>query len=390
MRHIYLDYNATTPVAPSVQEAMLPFFGELYGNPSSDHALGRACQEAIEDARSEVAELLGCDREEVVFTSCGTEANNLALKGVLLRRKPVQGGHVVISALEHPAVVEPALFLRRLGYGMTIVGCDRHGLVDPDAVEAAIRPETMLVSIMHANNEIGTIQPIRQIAQRCHQRQILVHTDAAQTVGKIRTNVDELDVDLLSFTAHKFYGPKGIGGLYVRRGTALESLLHGAGHESGLRAGTENVPYIVGLGKAASLVRQSLDKSVERLESLRDRLYLGLRDAIGARLSVNGLRAPRLPTTLSVNFPDVLARELLARIPELCASTGAACHSGVTNVSATLAAIGLKPEIARGTVRLSVGWYTSEEEIDRAVSLLAGVWEGLARLAPKQANFGAV
>jgi cysteine desulfurase len=356
---------------------MLPFLGELYGNPSSDHAQGRACQEAVEDARSEVAELLGSDREEVVFTSCGTEANNLALKGVLLRRQPPPGGHVVISALEHPAVTEPAAFLKRLGYGVTVVGCNRHGVVDPDAIEAAIRPETMLVSVMHANNEIGTIQPIREIARRCHPQDVLVHTDAAQTVGKIRTNVDELDVDLLSFTAHKFYGPKGIGGVYVRRGTALEPLLHGAGHESGLRGGTENVPYIVGLGKAASLVRQSLDQSVPRMESLRERLYLGLRDAIGADLTVNGLEAPRLPTTLSVNFPCVMGRELLARIPELCASTGAACHSGVTNVSATLAAIGVKPEVARGTVRLSVGWNTSEEEIDRAVNLLVAAWEGL-------------
>jgi cysteine desulfurase len=377
MRHIYLDYNATTPVAPSVKEAMLPFLGEYYGNPSSDHAQGRACQEAIEDARGEVAELLGCDREEVVFTSCGTEANNLALKGVLLRRDVAQRGHLVISALEHPAIVEPAKFLKRMGFGLTIVGCDPQGVVDPDVVAAAIREDTVLVSIMHANNEIGTVQPIRKIARICREHHILIHTDAAQTVGKIRTNVDELDVDLLSFSAHKFYGPKGIGALYVRQGTAVEPLLHGAGHESGMRAGTENVPYIVGLGKAASLVRQSLDKSVVRLMSLRDRLHDALTEAIGVRLSVNGLDAERLPNTLSMNFPDVMARDMLSRIPELCASTGAACHSGVTNVSATLAAIGVPSEVARGTVRLSVGWSTSEEEVDRAVNLLAGAWEAV-------------
>jgi cysteine desulfurase len=377
MRHIYLDYNATTPVAPSVKEAMLPFLGEYYGNPSSDHAQGRACQEAIEDARGEVAELLGCDREEVVFTSCGTEANNLALKGVLLRRDVAQRGHLVISALEHPAIVEPAKFLKRMGFGLTIVGCDPQGVVDPDVVAAAIREDTVLVSIMHANNEIGTVQPIRKIARICREHHILIHTDAAQSVGKIRTNVDELDVDLLSFSAHKFYGPKGIGALYVRQGTAVEPLLHGAGHESGMRAGTENVPYIVGLGKAASLVRQSLDKSVVRLMSLRDRLHDALTEAIGVRLSVNGLDAERLPNTLSMNFPDVMARDMLSRIPELCASTGAACHSGVTNVSATLAAIGVPSEVARGTVRLSVGWSTSEEEIDRAVNLLAGAWEAV-------------
>jgi cysteine desulfurase len=377
MRHIYLDYNATTPVAPSVKEAMLPFLGEYYGNPSSDHAQGRACQEAIEDARGEVAELLGCDREEVVFTSCGTEANNLALKGVLLRRDVAQRGHLVISALEHPAIVEPAKFLKRMGFGLTIVGCNPQGVVDPDVVAAAIRDDTVLVSIMHANNEIGTVQPIRKIARICREHHILIHTDAAQTVGKIRTNVDELDVDLLSFSAHKFYGPKGIGALYVRQGTAVEPLLHGAGHESGMRAGTENVPYIVGLGKAASLVRQSLDKSVVRLMSLRDRLHDALTEAIGVRLSVNGLDAERLPNTLSMNFPDVMARDMLSRIPELCASTGAACHSGVTNVSATLAAIGVPSEVARGTVRLSVGWSTSEEEVDRAVNLLAGAWEAV-------------
>ncbi len=379
MRHIYLDYNATTPVAPSVKEAMLPFLGEYYGNPSSDHAQGRACQEAIEDARGEVAELLGCDREEVVFTSGGTEANNLALKGVLLRRDVSPRGHLVISALEHPAIVEPAKFLKRMGFGLTIVGCDPQGVVDPDVVAAAIRDDTVLVSIMHANNEIGTVQPIRKIARICREHHILIHTDAAQSVGKIRTNVDELDVDLLSFSAHKFYGPKGIGALYVRQGTAVEPLLHGAGHESGMRAGTENVPYIVGLGKAASLVRQSLDKSVVRLMSLRDRLHDALTEAIGVRLSVNGLDAERLPNTLSLNLPDVMARDVLSRIPELCASTGAACHSGVTNVSATLAAIGVPSEVARGTVRLSVGWSTSEEEIDRAVNLLAGAWEAVRR-----------
>lgn len=377
MRQIYLDYNATTPIAPSVQEAMLPYFSEYYGNPSSDHALGRACQEAIEDARSEVAELLGCDQDEVIFTSCGTESNNLALKGSLMHGGMTDRGHLITSALEHPAITEPAKFLKRLGFGLTVVDCSRQGVVDPAAIEAAIEPDTVLVSIMHANNEIGTVQPISEIANRCRRRQVLTHTDAAQTVGKIRTNVDELGVDLLSFSAHKFYGPKGIGALYVRRGTVLEPLLHGAGHESGMRAGTENVAYIVGLGKAASLVRRGVADAGVRLMSLRDRLYEGLRAAIGDRLTVNGLEANRLPNTLSVNFPDVVGRELLARTPELCASTGAACHSGVTNVSPTLAAIGLAPEVARGTVRLSVGWQTSEEDVDRAVSLLVAAWESL-------------
>lgn len=377
MRTIYLDYNATTPVAPSVQEAMLPFLAEHYGNPSSRHALGRACHEAVEDARGQVATLLGADREEIVFTSGGTESNNLALKGVMLLDAPSAGGHLVISALEHPAVVEPARFLERLGYEVTVVDCDRQGVVDPDAVEAALRPDTRLVSIMHANNEIGTLQPLAEICEVCRRNEVLVHTDAAQSVGKVRTMVDELGVDLLSIAGHKLYAPKGVGALYVRRGVALEPVLHGAGHESGLRAGTENVPYIVALGRAALLAFKSLDASAERLAMLRDRLFTRLAEGIGRGLTVNGHPEKRLPNTLSVNFPRVPGYELLSRIPELCASTGAACHAGEAGMSATLAAIGLSPERASGTVRLSVGWYTSEEEIERAASLLISAWEDL-------------
>ena len=377
MRHIYLDYNATTPIAPSVQESMLPFFAEHFGNPSSGHALGRACAEAVEDARGRVAGLLGCDAEEIVFTSCGTESNNLAIKGVMLRETPAVGGHLIVSAIEHPAVAEPARFLERLGFDLTVVGCNRQGVVDPHAVEAALRPDTRLVSVMHANNEIGTIQPIREIAEICHAQNVLVHTDAAQSAGKIRTAVDELDVDLLTVAGHKIYAPKGIGALFVRRGVALEPSQHGAAHEEGLRAGTENVPYIVALGRACSLARKSLADSGDRLAMLRDRLFDRLADAIGPRLAVNGGQTERLPNTLSVIFPNVVGHDLLARIPELCASTGAACHSGATSMSATLAALGLDHEQAAGTMRLSVGWYTSEEEIDRAASLLIAAWEDL-------------
>ncbi len=376
MRHIYLDYNATTPIASSVQEAMLPFITEHHGNPSSSHTLGRACQEAVDDARAQVAMLLGAEREEIVFTSCGTESNNLALKGVLMHGAP-NTGHLIISAIEHPAIVQPAKFLERLGYDVTVVSCDRNGIISPDAVEVALRPDTRLVSIMHANNEIGTVQPIRRIAEISHAHGALVHTDAAQSTGKIRTMVDELDVDLLTIAGHKIYAPKGIGALYVRRGVALEPVNHGAGHESGLRAGTENVPYIVGLGKAAVLAAKSIDKMTERLEELRDRLFDGLREIIGDRLTMNGANADRLPNTLSVNFPDVNGHDLLAQIPELCASTGAACHSGATNISATLAAIGLSPLQASGTVRLSVGWNTTEDEIERSTSLLTSAWESL-------------
>ncbi len=378
MRTIYLDYNATTPIAPSVQQAMLPFLSEHYGNPSSSHALGRAAHEALEDARSQLASLLKADREEIVFTSGGTESNNLALKGTLLRRAPAAGGHLIISAIEHPSVVEPARFLERLGYDLTVIGVDQHGVVQVEAIRAAIRPDTVLVSVMHANNEIGTVQPLAEIAAICHERDVLLHTDASQSIGKIRTPVDELQVDFLSIAGHKVYAPKGVGALYVRRGLGLEPVLHGAGHEGGLRAGTENVAAIVGLGRAAALVSKGLDQSSQRLEALRDRLFDQLRAVVGPRLMMNGSKVARLPNTLSVSFPGVTGGAMLGRLPELCASTGSACHSTTTHMSPTLAALGLSPEDAAGTIRLSVGWYTSEDDIDRAVSMLLSAWEALA------------
>ncbi len=379
MRPIYLDYNATTPIAPSVQEAMLPFLAEHFGNPSSTHALGRACREAIEDARSQVAALLGAEADEIVFTSGGTESNNLALKGVMLREPPQAGGRLVISAIEHPAIMEPARWLREWGYGVTVIGCDRWGRIDPEAIAGALDAKTRLVSIMHANNETGVVQPIRRIAEICRERGVLLHTDAAQSVGKIRTHVDELGADLLTVAGHKLYAPKGVGALYVRSGVALDPVTHGAGQEGGLRPGTENVPYLAGLGKAAILANKSLDKAAERMAMLRDQLTRRLRSAIGEQLVVHGEPAERLPNTLSVSFPGVVGGELLGRTPELFASTGAACHSDAPeHISATLAAMAVSAEQARGTVRLSVGWYTSEDDIDRAADLLLGAWESLA------------
>lgn len=378
MRTIYLDYNATTPVAPSVFEALEPFLKEHYGNPSSNHALGRACHEAIEDARAKVAGLLGADRDEIVFTSGGTESNNLAICGTMMQGVPGVAGHLIISTIEHPAVVEPARYLERLGFDVTVVECDLQGVVRPERIAAAMRADTRLVSIMHANNEIGVVQPLREISRICRDHRVLLHTDAAQTVGKIGAFVEELGVDLLSFAGHKLYAPKGIGALYVRRGVRLEPVLHGAGHEAGLRPGTENVAYIVALGQACMLAFRSLEESGQRLEMLRERLATQLVQAIGAQLTINGQGAPRLPNTLSVNFPLVSAAEMLARLPELCASTGSACHSSISSISPTLAAIGLDPDDARGTMRLSVGWYTSQEEIDRAANLLIGAWESLA------------
>jgi cysteine desulfurase len=379
MRQLYFDYNATTPIAPSVQQAMLPFLAEQYGNPSSSHALGRAAHEAVEDARENVAALLGCDPDELVFTGGGTESNNLALKGIAFRRGLASGGHLVISAIEHPSVVEPAKFLEQLGFDVTVVPVTGQGAVQPAAIEEALRSDTLLVSIMLANNEIGTLQPIKQIADLCRAAGVLVHTDAAQAVGKVRVQVDELGIDLLTIAGHKMYATKGIGALYIRQGTVLEPLLHGAGHEAGMRAGTENVAGIAGLGAAASLATKSLDASLERLEKLRDRLLLALRKVIGERLIVHGEHAPRLPNTLSVNFPSITGQELLARVPELCASTGSACHSGTESISPTLAAMGVASDLARGTIRLSLGWYTTKDEVDRAASLLLGAWESLRR-----------
>lgn len=383
---IYLDYNATTPIAAEAREAMLPFLDAEYGNPSSAHRLGRAAHEAVVRARGQVAGLLGAQPDEILFTSGGTESNNLAIKGVALAQALARGdarlgGHLVISAVEHPAVAEPARFLKRLGWQVTVVGTNRHGLVDAAEVAAALRDDTQLVSVMHANNEIGTIQPIRAIADRCRARGVLVHTDAAQSAGKIPVDVDELGVDLLSIAGHKLYAPKGVGALFVRRGTKLEPLLHGAGHESGRRAGTENVPYLVALGRAAEWAAAGLTEASARMAALRDRLHERLRAAVDPRLSVNGADAPRLPNTLSVNFPDVVGAELLARAPEVCASTGAACHSGETHLSATLAAIGLDAAVARGTVRLSLGRSTTADQIDRAAELLGVAWRALVSIA---------
>ena len=379
MRQLYFDYNATTPIAPAVQQAMLPFLAEQYGNPSSSHALGRAAHEAVEDAREHLSTLIGCDPEEIVFTGGGTESNNLALKGVAFRQGVASGGHLIISAIEHPSVTAPARFLEQLGFDVTMVPASGQGIVQPAAIRDAIRSDTLLVSVMLANNEIGAIQPIKAIADVCHANGVPLHTDAAQAVGKIRVHVNELEVDLLTIAGHKMYAPKGVGALYIRQRTVLEPLLHGAGHEAGLRAGTENVASIAGLGAAARVAAKSLDESVERLERLRQQLLGLLQAGMSDELMVHGADAPRLPNTLSVSFPGAVGRELLARIPELCASTGSACHSETEAISSTLAALGVASDVARGTIRLSLGWYTTEDDVERAASLLLGAWEGLRR-----------
>jgi cysteine desulfurase len=376
MSPIYLDYNATTPLDPAVVVGMQPYLQTHFGNPSSSHEYGRHAQDAVEQARAEVANLLGARPDEIVFTGGGTEASNHALKGVVFAA--LQGGalrgdstpHIVTCAIEHPATLQPCEFLRRLGCSVTIVGVDRHGLVDPDAVRKALTQRTAIVSIMHANNEVGTLQPIREIAQIVKQHGALIHTDAAQSLGKVPVNVNELGVDLLTVAGHKLYAPKGVGALFVRRGVRLEPLLHGAGHESGRRAGTENVPYIVGLGTACAIAASSLPAATARLRTLRDRLWERLQAALGGKVVLNGHPEQRLPNTLNVNFIGKIGAELLQAVPEIAASTGSACHEGQVTLSPVLRAMGVPPSIGQGAVRLSVGRFTTEEEIDRAAAAL--------------------
>lgn len=373
---IYLDYNATTPVDAAVVDAMLPYLRQEYGNPSSAHALGKSAHAAVEQSRAQVAALLGAQADEICFTGGGSEASNLALKGVLLRRPSRlfgrwgRGDHVVISAVEHPATTQPCDYLRRMGCRVTVVRVDGHGLVDPADVKKALGRNTALVSIMHANNEVGTIEPIREIADICRERRVLCHTDAAQSLGKVTVEVNELGVDLLTVAGHKLYAPKGVGALYVRRGVTLEPLIHGAGHEGGLRAGTENVPYIVGLGAACEIARKFLPAATERLRALRDRLWDRLQAALGDRLILNGHPERRLPNTLNACFVGHIGSELLERTPEVAASTGSACHEGLVTQSPVLCAMRVPPLIGRGALRLTVGRFTTEDEIDRAADVL--------------------
>jgi len=382
---VYLDYNATTPVAPEVADAIEPFLREHYGNASSAHPYGRRAAEAVAAARAEVAALVGATDNEIVFTGCATEANNLAVCGVARALAPAGKRHLVISSVEHPAVQAPAAHLHETGWQVSVVAVDGYGRVDPEAVAAAVRADTALVSIMHANNEIGTIQPIAEIARRVRPRGALVHTDAAQSPGKIPVRVDALDVDLLTLAGHKFYATKGVGALYVRRGTPIAPVLFGAGQEHRLRPGTENVPAIVGLGAAARLAAERLAEVVPRMQRLRDRLHALLEGGVPG-LRLNGHPLDRLPNTLNVSFPDVAGEALLAAAgTEVAASVGSACHAGSHAPSGVLAALGADLARAVGAVRLSVGAYTTDAEIERAAQALVAAWQRLPRAARRSA-----
>lgn len=377
---IYLDYNATTPVAPEVLDAMLLYLRDHFGNPASSHGAGQRAARGVAQAREQVAALIGGRPAEIVFTGSATEANNLALLGVA-RALGGARRHLVVTAVEHPAVMEPARYLESLGWSVSVLPVDQHGRVSVDQVLRSLRPDTALVSIMHANNEVGTIQPVAEIARQARARGVLVHTDAAQSAGKVPVDVDELGVDLLTLAGHKFYATKGVGALYVRAGTPVARILHGAGQEHGLRPGTENVPAIVGLGAAARLARERLPTAVVQLRHLRDRLHTRLAEAI-PELELNGHPEERLPNTLHVSFPGVTGRALLqASASIVAASLGSACHSEHDAVSGVLAAMGIDALRASGAVRLSLGAVTTQDDVDRAAAGLIAAWQQCRRQA---------
>jgi cysteine desulfurase len=359
---IYLDYNATTPIDKEVAEAMLPFIYENYGNPSSSHKLGLNAKKAVEASREKIAELLNCSSDEIVFTSGGSESNNTVIKGVAYTYRN-KGDHIITSQIEHPAILNPCKHLEKLGYTVSYLPVNEYGMINVSDLEKTITNRTILVTIMHANNETGTIQPIEEISKVCRKHNILFHTDAAQSIGKVSTKVDELGIDFLTIAGHKLYAPKGIGALYIRKGIAVEPLIHGAGHETGRRAGTENVIFNVALGKACEIAKKNLTD--ESIKQLTDYFFVNLRNIFGESIKLNGHTDKRLPNTLNVSFLGYLGSEILLKLgDDVAASTGSACHSGLISISPVLKAMGVPNEIGKGAVRFSLGRYTTKEEID--------------------------
>ncbi len=365
---IYLDYNGTTPIDPEVAQAIVPYLTDHFGNPSSTHAYGHPAHQAIDAARRSVAAFIGASPEEIIFTGGGSESDNLAIQGVAMAMRS-RGNHIITQVTEHPAVLKCCRYLQRhLGLKVTFLPVDHAGLVDPQALADAITPETVLVSIMHANNETGTIQPIRELAAITHKHGVLFHSDAAQSAGKVKTNVDELGIDLLTLVGHKIYAPKGIGALYVRAGTPLDSVTHGASQERGRRAGTENVPYIVALGVACRLANDKLESDMPRIRRLRDHFQEQL---VAEGWILNGHPVQRLPNTLNMSKTGLDGETILSRTPAIAASTGAACHAGSTEPSSVLLSMGISREQALGAVRLSLGRWTTEAQVDEAATALA-------------------
>ncbi|MHB1376965.1 MAG: cysteine desulfurase family protein [Candidatus Humimicrobiaceae bacterium] len=364
---IYLDYNATTPIDKQVADAMLPYIYGNFGNPSSSHKLGVAAKKAVEYSRKQVAKLLNCSPEEIIFTSGGSESNNTVLKGVAFTYKN-RGNHIITSQIEHPAIINPCKYLEKLGYEISYVQVDKYGVVNPADIEDLITNQTILVTIMHSNNETGTIQSIEDISKICKKHNVLFHTDASQSIGKVPVDVKSLGVDFLTVAGHKLYAPKGIGALYIRRGIDIEPLIHGAGHESNRRAGTENIIFDVALGKACEISMEAL-KNTE-LKQLTDYFYKNLKEKFGAKIHLNGHPEKRLPNTLNISFIGYNGHEVLNRLDETAASTGSACHSGLTSISPVLTAMGVSDEVGRGAIRFSLGRYTTKNEIDAVIENL--------------------
>lgn len=365
---IYLDYNATTPIDREVAEVMKPFLGELFGNPSSTHPYGLEARDTVELARRQVAKLVNCHPDEIIFTSGGTESNNYAIKGAAYANKH-KGNHIITSSVEHPAVIEVCKYLSENGFDITYLPVDEYGMVNPKDVEEAITSKTILLSIMHANNEVGTIQPIETIGRIAKRNNILFHTDAAQSLGKIEVDVEKMGVDLLSVAGHKLYAPKGIGALYIKNGVVLEKLIHGADHEMNQRAGTENILEISGLGKACEIAGRDLIKNSTHLKDMSDALYNGIVQLL-PQVKLNGHPLNRLPNTLSLSFPGIEANVLLSIMPDIAASAGAACHTDSIKISSVLASMKIPEEIAMGTIRFSTGKLSTLPEMNKAANYI--------------------
>ncbi|MBI4303824.1 MAG: cysteine desulfurase NifS [Chloroflexi bacterium] len=382
MKRAYLDYAATTPTHPEVVKAMLPYFTEMFGNPSTIYSYGQEAKKGMEEARARIAAFLGARDEEIVFTGSGTEADNFALKGVAFANEG-KGNHIIISAVEHHAVTEPARFLEKRGFSVTHLPVDQYGLIDPDDVKKAITSKTVLISIMHANNEVGTIQPIAEIGKIAKERGVYFHTDAVQTVGHLPVNVNELKVDLLSMSAHKLYGPKGVGFLYIRRGTKMVPLIHGGDQENKRRASTENVPGIVGFGKAVEIAQQEMGQEAERLTAFRNKLMNGLLEGID-HTRLNGHPVKRLPNNvnISVEFVEGESMCLNLDLEGICMSTGSACTSSSLEPSHVLIAMGLPHELAHGSLRFTMGKWTTEEDIDKVLRVLPPIVAKLRAMSP--------
>ncbi len=382
MKRIYLDYAATTPIHSEVVKAMLPYFTEAFGNPSSIHSYGQEAKGSIEEARVKVADLIGARSEELVFTSGGTEADNFAIKGIAFANES-KGNHIITSSVEHHAVIETCQFLERRGFRVTYLPVDEYGLVDLDDVKKAITDKTTLISVMHASNEMGTIEPIAEIGRIAKEAEIYFHTDAVQTVGHIPVDVNKLGVDLLSMSAHKLYGPKGVGALYIRKGTKLTPFIHGGEQERRRRASTENVPGIVGFGKAAELAQHEMGEEVKRLTYLRDQLIKGLLERID-HTRLNGHPLKRLPNNINISADFVEGESMLLNLDleGICASTGSACSSSSLEASHVLLALGLSHEQAHGSLRFSLGKWTTEEEIERVLDVLPRVVAKLRAMSP--------